>query len=215
MLVHSPCKSSLDLGLGGHVLAGPHYTCHRRTEAEAELTRHQLGGPMWLAPIHNVPFVQRVLQSIEGQEKEYGTWPRIHGMLTLAANVSTTTPSVVWAFADQCRNSRAHSTRLPTRSSVLSTHPQPRLPRLCESSSYPVQRHTHARLNTDSGSRSALLNGGYKVSRSHAAGGSIKTDAPPSFIYDIVREHIKTNPVRMDKVSEGSPTRKAIAKPMT
>jgi len=63
--------------------------------------------------------------------------------------------------------------------------------------------------------RSALLNAGYKVSRSHAAGGSIKTDAPCSFMYDIVREHIKTHPVRMDKISEGSPSRRAINKPMT
>jgi tRNA (guanine26-N2/guanine27-N2)-dimethyltransferase len=42
---------------------------------------------MWLAPIHDVKFVHRVLKSIEGSEKEYGTWPRINGMLTLAANV--------------------------------------------------------------------------------------------------------------------------------
>lgn len=43
---------------------------------------------MWLAPIHDVTFAQRVLKSIEGQEKDYGTWPRVHGMLSLAANVS-------------------------------------------------------------------------------------------------------------------------------
>jgi tRNA (guanine26-N2/guanine27-N2)-dimethyltransferase len=44
---------------------------------------------MWLAPIHDVTFVHRVLKSIEGSEKDYGTWPRINGMLTLAANVCT------------------------------------------------------------------------------------------------------------------------------
>lgn len=44
---------------------------------------------MWLAPIHDVTFAQRVLKSIEGQEKDYGTWPRVHGMLSLAANVSS------------------------------------------------------------------------------------------------------------------------------
>jgi tRNA (guanine26-N2/guanine27-N2)-dimethyltransferase len=62
---------------------------------------------------------------------------------------------------------------------------------------------------------SALLNGGYKVSRSHAAPGSIKTNAPCSFIYDIVREHVKENPVRMDKIPEKSPSRYALLKPMT
>ena len=47
---------------------------------------------MWLAPIHDVTFAQRVLKSIEGQEKDYGTWPRVHGMLSLAANVSHPSP---------------------------------------------------------------------------------------------------------------------------
>ncbi|WVF71628.1 N2,N2-dimethylguanosine tRNA methyltransferase [Kwoniella sp. CBS 6097] len=62
---------------------------------------------------------------------------------------------------------------------------------------------------------SALLNAGYKVSRSHALAGAVKTNAPRSFIYDILREDIKTNPVRLDKIPEGSPARVLLAKPMT
>lgn len=62
---------------------------------------------------------------------------------------------------------------------------------------------------------SALVNAGFKVSRSHALSGSIKTDAPRSFIFDMVREQVKANPVRLDKVSETSPTRPLLAKPMT
>ncbi|KAL7421561.1 RNA methyltransferase tRNA(m5U54)methyltransferase [Cryptotrichosporon argae] len=62
---------------------------------------------------------------------------------------------------------------------------------------------------------SALLNAGYKVSRSHAASGSIKTDAPRSFVYDIVREGNKTSPVRLDKMTEGSPMRKFVERAMT
>lgn len=61
---------------------------------------------------------------------------------------------------------------------------------------------------------SALLNAGYKVSRSHASSGSVKTNAPRSFIYDIIREYIKTHPVRMDKIPENSKARPLIAKPM-
>lgn len=60
---------------------------------------------------------------------------------------------------------------------------------------------------------SALLNGGYSVSRSHAAAGSIKTDAPVSFVHDIMREWIKEHPVRKDKISEGSPALKLLNKP--
>lgn len=60
---------------------------------------------------------------------------------------------------------------------------------------------------------SALLNGGYSVSRSHAAAGSIKTDAPVSFVHDVMREWIKEHPVRKDKISEGSPALKLLNKP--
>ncbi|GHJ86737.1 hypothetical protein NliqN6_3139 [Naganishia liquefaciens] len=62
---------------------------------------------------------------------------------------------------------------------------------------------------------SALLNAGYSVSRSHAAAGSIKTDAPMSFVHDVIREFIKTHPVRRDKISDGSPVLKLLDKPQT
>ena len=63
--------------------------------------------------------------------------------------------------------------------------------------------------------RSALLNAGYSVSRSHAAAGSIKTDAPMSFVHDVIREFIKTHPVRRDKISDGSPVLKMLDKHQT
>jgi tRNA (guanine26-N2/guanine27-N2)-dimethyltransferase len=62
---------------------------------------------------------------------------------------------------------------------------------------------------------SALLNAGYSVSRSHAAAGSIKTDAPMSFVHDVIREFIKTHPVRRDKISDGSPVLKMLDKAQT
>lgn len=74
---------------------------------------------------------------------------------------------------------------------------------------------THNWAITDTVPSSALLNGGYKVSRSHATGGSIKTNAPRSFVMDIVREGAKLSPVRMDKVAENSPVRPLLAKPQT
>ncbi|KAF9341684.1 RNA methyltransferase tRNA(m5U54)methyltransferase [Linnemannia elongata] len=43
---------------------------------------------------------------------------------------------------------------------------------------------------------SALLHQEYKVSGSHAAQGSIKTDAPPSALWDIMRSWVKLNPVK-------------------
>ncbi|KAG0041419.1 RNA methyltransferase tRNA(m5U54)methyltransferase [Gryganskiella cystojenkinii] len=56
---------------------------------------------------------------------------------------------------------------------------------------------------------SALLHQGYKVSGSHAAEGSIKTDAPPSAIWDIMRSWVKLNSVK--NIAEGSPAAKILA----
>lgn len=53
------------------------------------------------------------------------------------------------------------------------------------------------------------------MSRSHALSGSVKTNAPRSFIYDIIREYVKEHPVRLDKMSENSKARPFVLKPMT
>lgn len=53
--------------------------------------------------------------------------------------------------------------------------------------------------------RSALLNAGHEVSRSHACAGSIKTSASHRDLHDIYRTWIKTHPVNMSKITEGSP----------
>lgn len=60
---------------------------------------------------------------------------------------------------------------------------------------------------------SALVNGGYRLSRSHACPGSIKTDAPREFLLDIMRKWIETNPVRPQK--EGTPAKALLDKPAT
>ncbi len=42
---------------------------------------------MWLGPIQESAFANRVLDSIDGQQGEYKTWTRMHGMLTVAQEV--------------------------------------------------------------------------------------------------------------------------------
>ncbi|GAA5941309.1 tRNA (guanine26-N2)-dimethyltransferase [Sporobolomyces koalae] len=62
---------------------------------------------------------------------------------------------------------------------------------------------------------SALLNAGYTASRSHAQAGSIKTNASRVFVHDIIREWIKSNPVKLSNVKEGSPAKVMLAKAQT
>lgn len=49
---------------------------------------HQIGGPMWLGPIHNVPFVDKMLTHIRANKSSYGTSTRVEGMLSVAKSVS-------------------------------------------------------------------------------------------------------------------------------
>ncbi|WVQ82169.1 N2,N2-dimethylguanosine tRNA methyltransferase [Cryptococcus sp. DSM 104549] len=134
-----------------------------------------LGGPLWLGPLQDNEFAKRVIRDIEKQEKEYKTYKRMLGMLTLA---SQELPEPFFFTANRIAKS-LHSAGLPLNKIL-----------------------------------SALLNAGYKISRSHCAPGAVKTDAPRSFIYDIMREEAKTNPIRLDKIAEGSPARNIISKPM-
>ncbi|KAM4749549.1 tRNA (guanine(26)-N(2))-dimethyltransferase [Rhinophrynus dorsalis] len=53
--------------------------------------------------------------------------------------------------------------------------------------------------------RSAILHAGHRVSLSHACKNALKTDAPPSVIWDIMRCWEKQNPVKREKLSETSP----------
>lgn len=48
--------------------------------------------------------------------------------------------------------------------------------------------------------RSALLNAGYRVSLSHAHKNSVKTDAPVSFLWDVMRTWEQSHPVRRDRL---------------
>jgi tRNA (guanine26-N2/guanine27-N2)-dimethyltransferase len=59
---------------------------------------------------------------------------------------------------------------------------------------------------------SAILNGGYLFSQSHSEPGSVKTDAPSSFIWDIMRAWVKKNPIKEEWLKEGSITKNILDK---
>lgn len=60
--------------------------------------------------------------------------------------------------------------------------------------------------------RSALLNAGFQVSRSHASAGSMKTNAPRSVVHDIMRMWIRDHPVEMKNIKPTSPAMRLLAK---
>ncbi|XP_066510000.1 tRNA (guanine(26)-N(2))-dimethyltransferase-like isoform X2 [Hoplias malabaricus] len=44
---------------------------------------HQLGGPVWAEPIHDLEFVQKVLKAVAGNPTRFGTSKRIEGVLSM------------------------------------------------------------------------------------------------------------------------------------
>lgn len=47
----------------------------------------KVAGPMWSGPLHDVGFVQKVIEHIGKNEDHYGTVTRMKGMLTVAKEV--------------------------------------------------------------------------------------------------------------------------------
>lgn len=59
--------------------------------------------------------------------------------------------------------------------------------------------------------RSALLHAGYRVSYSHACKNSVKTNAPPEVLWDILRTWHKQYPVKAERMLEGSPVKNILS----
>ncbi|XP_022239516.1 tRNA (guanine(26)-N(2))-dimethyltransferase-like isoform X5 [Limulus polyphemus] len=135
--------------------------------------KHQIGGPIWAANLHDKHFLSSMLQQIGNEEHSYGTAKRMIGIL-----------NVILEELEDC----------PLYYS---------LDRLCAV----VHCITPSLLQF----RSAILNAGYKVSLSHTNRTSIKTDAPASILWDIIREWTKQHPVKR-KLEEGSPAKVILSK---
>ncbi|KAI0748208.1 N2,N2-dimethylguanosine tRNA methyltransferase [Daedaleopsis nitida] len=75
-----------------------------------------------------------------------------------------------------------------------------------------ISSHFHCVCPSLDETASALMHAGHRISRSHACAGSLKTTASYADIHDIFRSWVKTHPVKMDKVSDNSPTRVLLSK---
>uniref|UniRef100_A0A8C8XWH2 tRNA (guanine(26)-N(2))-dimethyltransferase n=1 Tax=Panthera leo TaxID=9689 RepID=A0A8C8XWH2_PANLE len=129
--------------------------------------RHQLGGPLWAEPIHDLDFVGRVLQAVSTNPGRFHTSERIQGVLSVITEELPDVP--LYYTLDQLSSTIRCST--------------PSLLQL----------------------RSALLHAGFRVSLSHACKNAVKTDAPSSALWDIMRCWEKECPVKRERLSEASP----------
>ncbi|KMU90478.1 N2,N2-dimethylguanosine tRNA methyltransferase [Coccidioides immitis H538.4] len=170
--------------------------------------RTHLAGPMWAGPLHNPHFVQRILDLLGGADREtYPTFGRIEGMLTTALEEDL---------------NLGGSSKEPTPEPESSTNdldsntaPSLLIPRVdpAQIEPYPfffitsaISKVLHTQTMPENSLRGALRHLGYKSTRSHAKPGSIRTDAPWSVIWEIMREWVRQkSPVKEGAINEGSP----------
>ncbi|KAH9883742.1 dimethylguanosine tRNA methyltransferase [Xylariomycetidae sp. FL2044] len=149
-----------------------------------------VGGPMYAGPIHSPDFIKRILDDLpQASDEIYGTKPRIEGMLQTALEEFLSPP--------------------PRRGDDL---PRSNEDELAALEPYPfffhlgtLSRALHCVCPDDDSFRGALRHLGYEVTRSHCKPGSMKTNAPWSIVWHVMREWVRQkSPVKTDKIKENS-----------
>ena len=155
-------------------------------------SRTHLAGPMWGGPLHNPSFINRILSYLPSLDKEtYVTTERIDGMLTTALDELAVLPSI------------PQSTE--TTGIIPPLPPQLNDPHPFSFSVSALSRVLHCQAPPEAAIKGALRHMGYVATRSHAKPGMIKTEAPWSAIWDIMRAWVAERaPVKAGSVREGS-----------
>lgn len=157
-------------------------------------SKSHLAGPMWGGPIHNAAFIERILKDVESVDKEvYGTTDRIEGMLDTALNEIYVTNYVP-------EKGPTHEDMIPKT-----------LPEQIDESPFFVipsalSKVIHAIAPSEAAFKGALRHAGYRATRSHCKPGSIKTEAPWTAIWEIMREWVRQkSPVKEGAIKENMP----------
>lgn len=156
-----------------------------------------LAGPMYAGPLHSPAFIRRILDDLPNVSKEtYATTDRIEGMLNLALNEILPpfeTATVPGLEAPQ------PGKKAKEDPAAVDHYPFFFIPSVLSKVIHCVTPHENAL-------RGALKHLGYRVTRSHTKPGTIKTDAPWSVIWDVMREWARQKaPVKEGAVKEGMP----------
>ncbi|KAK1836795.1 S-adenosyl-L-methionine-dependent methyltransferase [Podospora conica] len=160
-----------------------------------------MAGPMYAGRIQSPPFIERVLAELEeAPEGVYGTRSRIRGMLQTALEEIMLSPEEMkdWEKADP--------------SEIRPTQKESREAELAAIDPYPFYVHPSSLAGTircqtppENHFKGALRGLGYRVTRSHCKPGSIKTDAPWSIIWHVMREWARQMaPVKVENIKPGS-----------
>ncbi|KAH7031134.1 S-adenosyl-L-methionine-dependent methyltransferase [Microdochium trichocladiopsis] len=158
------------------------------THCEHCKTKMHMGGPMYAGPLHNAAFIKKILDDLPQASTDiYGTTARIEGMLSTALEELS----------------------LPEPKDEL---PRSKEDALAALDHYPFYFHVsalagiiHCMCPDDESFKGALRGLGYEDTRSHCKAGSIKTNAPWSVVWHVMREWVRQkSPVKLANIKQGT-----------
>ncbi|KAL8947230.1 MAG: hypothetical protein Q9222_006466 [Ikaeria aurantiellina] len=153
-----------------------------------------LAGPMWGGPLHNPHFITKILNLLPSLDPiVYGTIPRMEGMLTLALNETLFQEPTKIMPPDMADSDPIKSLDPALRD----PHPFFMIPSV-------LARTLHCPVPSEAALRGALIGLGYQATRSHTEAGSIRTNAPWSVIWEIMREWVRQkHPIKEGSLKKG------------
>ncbi|RMZ04290.1 hypothetical protein D0860_06455 [Hortaea werneckii] len=163
-------------------------------------SKMHVAGPMWAGPIHNATFVEKVLHDAKNADKEvYQTIPRLEGMLDTALDELVVCEDVWDRTGTKSEDSSAPPSLIAkTPPETVDHHPFFFIPSA-------LSKVVHCQAPGEAAVKGALRHAGYKATRSHCKPGSVKTDAPWSAIWKIMREWVKQRaPIKEGSLKEGT-----------
>ncbi|KAI2635114.1 S-adenosyl-L-methionine-dependent methyltransferase [Xylaria nigripes] len=156
-------------------------------------SKMHLAGPMYAGPLHSPDFIKKILNDLpKASDEIYGTKARIEGMLQTALEESLPPP--------------------------VDTLPKIKEDEFATLEPYPFYFHPtnlagtmHCVCPDEDSFRGALRHLGYEVTRSHCKAGSIRTNAPWSVLWHIMREWTRQKqPVKQENITPNSPAYKLL-----
>lgn len=165
-----------------------------------------VGGPMYGGRMHSPAFIRSILDELpEADTSIYGTTERIRGMLQTALEEIMYTPDEMKAMEEAKTEPVDAKERKKREAAALEAE-------LAAVDPYPFYFHSshlagtvHCAAPPERLLKGALRHMGYRVTRSHTKPGSMKTDAPWSVLWHIIREYERQKaPVKVENIKPGS-----------
>ncbi|TKA74506.1 hypothetical protein B0A49_05612 [Cryomyces minteri] len=150
-----------------------------------------LAGPMYGGPLHNPAFIERLLDALPSLDKTtYATLDRVEGMLTTALEETL--------FDDPLPAADPKDTIPTMPPHTLDNHPFFFHPSA-------LAKVIHCQSPPEAAVKGALRTAGYRATRSHTKPGTVKTDAPWTVVWEIMREWVRQKaPIKESAIREGT-----------